>query len=443
MEVSSVAITGVGILSPLGIGSQTFWENLAAGKSGIEKSRRFHCTAAPGEYVGEVRDFTDESIKKVYLKPQRKSIKLMCHEIQLGVASANLAVEDAGLKLDEKGALATEQKNGVQLDRNRVGVAYGANLMLSLPTKLTDGIKVSMTESGDFSIPGWGAQGLGKMDPLWLLQILPNMPACHIGITFDARGPNNSLTLDETTGCSAMTESLSVLRRKWADIMLTGTTGTRLHEVKSMHTRMWYQVAFDPNDPTHSCRPFDVRRNGQVMAEGACTMIFENEENAKARGARVLAHMLGGRSTSVCNLKGEADLKQAAINAMQGAMQVAGVTPDEIGHVNAHGLGTQESDLAEAQAIHAVFGSRGSEVPVTALKGALGNPGASCGSLETAASIIGLSHGMIPPTVGCDQPDPACNLNIVRKATPTNNKLFVKLNFCYTGQASAVVIRGA
>ncbi len=442
MEVASAAITGVGILSPLGVGSQTFWENLAAGKSGIEKSQRFHCTAAPGEYVGEVREFTEESARKVFLKPQRKSIKLMCHEIQLGVASANLAVEEAGLVLDEKGALATEQ-NGVELDRNRVGVAYGANLMLSLPTKLTDGIKVSMTESGEFSIPGWGANGLGKMDPLWLLQILPNMPACHIGITFDARGPNNSLTLDETTGCSAMTESLSVIRRKWADIMLTGTTGTRLHEVKSMHTRMWYQVAFDPDDPTHSCRPFDVRRNGQTMAEGACTMVFENEAHAKARGAKILAHMLGGRSTSVCSRTGEVDLQQAAVNAMRGAMRTAGVTPADIGHINAHGLGTWDSDLAEARAIHEAFGALGSKVPVTALKGALGNSGASCGTLETAGSIIGLSHGMIPPTVGCDQPDPACNLNIVRKTTPTDNKLFLKLNFCHTGQASAVVIRGA
>lgn len=429
VEVQSVAITGIGILSPLGIGTQVFWENLAAGKSGIAKSQRFHCTAAPGEYVGEVREFTEESARKVYLKPQRKSIKLMCHEIQLGVASANLAVEEAGLVLDN-------------VDRNRMGVAYGANLMLSLPTKLTDGIKVSMTESNEFSIPGWGAHGLGKMDPLWLLQILPNMPACHIGITFDARGPNNSLTLDETTGCSTMTESLSVLRRDWADVMLTGTTGTRLHEVKSMHTRMWYEVAYDPDDPTHSCRPFDVRRSGQSMAEGACTMIFEQEKFAKARGAKVLAHMLGGRSTSVCSRSGEADLKQAAVNAMRGAMQVAKIAPGDIGHINAHGLGTRDSDLAEARAIHEVFGSLGSKVPVTAQKGALGNPGASCGSLESAASIIALSHGMIPPTVGCDQPDPECNLNIVRETTPTDNKLFLKLSLCHTGQASAVVIRG-
>jgi 3-oxoacyl-[acyl-carrier-protein] synthase II len=144
-------------------------------------------------------------------------------------------------------------------------------------------------------------------------------------------------------------------------------------------------------------------------------MIFETEANAKARGAKILAYMLGGRSTSVCSPTGEANLKQAAVNVMRGAMQAAGVRPEEIGHINAHGLGTKDSDLAEAQAIHEVFGPRGSTIPVTALKGTLGNAGASCGSLETAGSIIGLSHGMIPPTVGCDQPDPACNLNIVRK----------------------------
>ncbi len=429
-ETPSIVITGVGILSPLGIGSQTFWDNLAAGKSGIDKAQRFHCTAAPGEFVGEVRDFTEESAKKVYLKPQRKSIKLMCHEIQLGVASANLAVEEAGLNLEN-------------MDRNRIGVAYGANMMLSLPTKLSDGVKASLEETGEFSIPKWGSSGLGKMEPLWLLQILPNMPACHIGITFDARGPNNSLTMDDTTSCSVMTESLSVMRRNWADAMLTGATGTRLHEIKSVHMNLWDELGYDAADPTHSCRPFDVRRNGQVIAEGACTMVFENETHAAARGATILGHVLGGRSTSVCSRSGEIDLKQAAINAMQGAMSAAGVSPGDIGHINAHGLGSPKADLLEAQAIHEVFGERGSTIPVTSLKGALGNAGASAGMLETAGSVLALKHGMIPPTIGCEQPDPACNLNIVHETTPIDNKLFVKLNFCRSGQASAVVIRGA
>ena len=427
-----VVITGVGVFSPIGIGADVFWQALAAGKSGIHPIDRLSYTALPENVGGEVKDFTESSAKKVYLKQQRKSVKVMCREIQLGVASATLAMEHSGLDLE-------------QIDHGRLGVDFGANQMFSPPEVLKDGC-VACVEGADrqFNFERWGTSGLGGMEPLCLLKYLPNMPACHIGIAADAQGPNNSLTHSEASGNLAMGEALRIIMRGGADMMIAGSTGTRLHPVKCMHAAFWDELAHVDDEPEKWCRPFDLHRTGQVVGEGACSFIFEEESHAESRSATVLGTVLGAGSSCVVDRQGRAGIRQALTNAMRAAISDADLSPADVGHINAHGLGTKQGDIDEAAAIQDVFDEHAATVPVAALKSCLGNSGAGSGTLELAGSLLALKHGVVPAGLNYDSPDPACPLNVVHtEPLAVANKVVLNINVTSQGQASALVVCGA
>ncbi len=426
----NVVITGLGILSPIGIGRDAFWDSLSTGRGGISQVQMFDCSIIPGGVAGEIKDFTDETAKKVYLKAQRKSIKVMCRDIQLGVASAALAIEDAKLPLD-------------QVNHERMGVEFGANLMLTPPGTLLDPNQACLDEQQQFHFEKWGTEGLGDMEPLWLLKYLPNMPACHVGIYADARGASNSITLEDASANVSVREAAAIIRRNRADIMIAGATGARVHPVKAIHTLLWHEFASKAKDPNRCVRPFDVNRCGTALGEASCTLIMEEEQHARARGAEILGTVLGAGSSCVADASGRANIRQCVANAMRTALRVAGLEPAEIGHINAHGLGGRESDLEEARAIHDVFGAHAGTVPVVGLKGFWGNSGAGDGALEMAASLLALKQGCIPFTLNCDQPDPECGLNIVTgQPLPTTNKTFMNVNFTRIGQGSVVIVRG-
>jgi 3-oxoacyl-[acyl-carrier-protein] synthase II len=418
-EERQTVITGVGIISPLGIGADAFWDALVSGRSGFGKSETFEFLPAA---VAEVKGFN--AAKFLVQREHKKSLKAMCREVQMGVVSAKVALDHALLDM------AAEAKD-------RVGVEFGANLMLSSPTELADG-GASCEEDQRFHFERWGANGITKMDPLWLLKFLPNMPACHIGINIDAHGPNNSLTLDDAAGMLAVREAVRIIARGHADVMVAGSTGTRVHPMKTIHALMWDEV-----DPEGICRPFDVTRKGQVVGEGACSLILEEESHAVARGAKIYGRILGAGASCVCSPEGKSDPRRALVLAMQAALRDADLTPDDIGHVNANAMGSTVGDLQEALAIHDVFGARGSRIPVTALKSVLGNSGSGCGSLEFAGPLLGAHHGLVPPTQNVIQPDPACNVNVVRgEALPEANRTFIKVSVTRRGQAAAIVARG-
>jgi 3-oxoacyl-[acyl-carrier-protein] synthase II len=424
-----VVITGIGIVSPIGIGKDEFWNSLRTGKGGI-RATRYLCDFPPASRIAaEVQDFNASAFTKT--REQKKAIRVMCREIQLGFAAASLALDDAGFKEGE-------------VDPERLGVEFGANLMLSPPEDLCEATYACSEPDQEFHYDQWGDVGLGTMFPLWLLKFLPNMPACHIGIAADARGPNNSVTLDEASSNLAIGEALRVIARGHADIMITGSTGTRVHAVKSIHAVLWDQLAKSENGTEAVCRPFDRNRNGQVIGEGSAVLILEDAGHAKERGAHVYGRILGAGSSCVCSTDHRGDTRKSLSLAIRAALRDAGLAPKDIGHINAHGLATPESDLHEAQAIHDVFGEYGSRVPVTALKSYLGNSAAGCGSMELAASLLAVTHGAIPPTLNYRSPDPECRLNIVTGGLlPTENRIFLKLNVTRMGQASAVVVAGA
>ncbi|MBW3541059.1 MAG: beta-ketoacyl-[acyl-carrier-protein] synthase family protein [Planctomycetes bacterium] len=441
-----VVITGVGVLSPLGIGAETFWQNLRAGHSGIAPIRLMSHSAAPQNIGGEIRDFDEQSAKKTYLKPLRKSLKVMCREIQLGTASAALALEHAGFAVGDKGL------EPGQLNHERLGVDFGANLMFSPPEVLQDPCSKCVDDDDPqhaFHYERWGPEGenagatsgMGSMEPLWLLRYLPNMPACHIGIFADARGPSNSLTLDEASGNLSIAEAWRIVRRDKADVMIAGTTGTRLHPVKTLHAALWDELAESDEPPQCWCRPFDQRRTGQVVAEGACSLILEEESHARNRGAQILGRVRGAGAACVVSRDGRPQPRKALAAAMRKALGDAGLTPGDIGHINAHGLGGRRADIEEAIAIHEVFGPHAATVPVTALKSALGNSGSGCGTLELAGSLLALQEALIPVTLNYETPDPECPLTIIHgEPRRTDNPIVLSINVTRMGQASALIV---
>lgn len=430
-SATRVVITGLGLVSPIGIGIDRFEAGLKAGHSGIAPISLIPYSAAPGGIGAEVKELTDETAKTTWLKGQRKSFKVYSRDIQLGVLAAIIGIEHSGLKVEE-------------LAHERIGVEFGSNQMYSPPDVLQGGADACADERLEFHFDRWGQTGLHSMEPLWLLKYLPNMPACHISILADARGPSNSLTLNEASGNASIGEAIRIMRRGQADIMITGATGTRTASIKGIHAALQDELANHPGEPPETwSRPFDATRNGQVLGEGAAAIMLETEAFAAARGATVYGSILGTGSSCVIDKQGRANYRLAFVNAAKAAFRDAGVTADDIGHINAFGLSTVRCDAEEAAAIHDLFGTRAEQIPVTAFKSQLGNSGAGSGPLELAASLLGLRAGVVYPTLNYRTPDPACRLNIIHGApAPISNKLFLKLSTTDMGQATALIAAG-
>ena len=432
-----VVITGVGVVSPLGIGLEPFLASLKAKRSGVDVvTDVMDASAAPGNVGGEVPDFDDGITKEAMPKKQRKFVKVMCREIELGVVSALQAVEHSGLNLDD-------------LDRSRMGVDFGANLMFSPPDVLADACAACVeplpdgsADAREFQYDKWGQTGMKVMEPLWLLKYLPNMPACHIGIALDARGPSNSLTMGGASGNAALSEAARIIERGRADVMVAGTTGTHLHPTKTLNVGLFGELAEGDGPPSTWCKPYDARRTGQVVGEGACTVILEEYEHAVARGATIYGEALGFGSACVSEPDGTGHLEKAIAVAGRAALRDAGLAPGDLGHVNGHGLGTQKSDAAECRGLAGLL--EGADVPVTGLKGFTGNAGAGSGVQELVASLLMLREGLIPVCLNLDTPDAAAaGLSFVTgdHRPDGGGKVFLNLNGTRGGQASAAVIR--
>ena len=432
-----VVITGVGVVSPLGIGVEPFLASLKEKRSGVDVvTDVMDASAAPKNVGGEVPDFDDGITKGVMPKKQRKFVKVMCREIELGVVSALQAIEHCGLDLDN-------------LDRSRIGVDFGANLMFSPPDVLSDACEACMeplpggdADAREFQYDKWGQTGMKVMEPLWLLKYLPNMPACHIGIALDARGPSNSLTMGGASGNAALSEAAHIIERGQADVMVAGTTGTHLHPTKTLNVGLFNELASDDGPPASWCKPWDANRTGQVVGEGACTVILEEYEHAVARGATILGEALGFGSACVAEPDGTGHLEKAIAVAGRAALRDAGLSPAGLGHVNGHGLGTQASDVAECRGLIDLLD--GADVPVTGIKGFTGNAGAGSGVQELVASLLMLREGLLPVCLNLETPDPAAgSLSFVTgdHRPDGGNKIFLNLNGTRGGQASAAIIR--
>jgi len=425
----------MGLISPLGNCVDTFWEALRTGRSGVAPLASLSPEGLPICCAGEARDFTGVIDDFGRLQPDqkrtiRKGLKVMCREIQMGVAAAQRALADAGLQ------------PGV-FDPERTGVVYGSDYIMTMPDEFMEGVRSCIGEDRQFHFERWAEEGLPKVTPLWLLKYLPNMPASHIAIYNDLRGPNNSITLREASANLAVSEAYCTILRGGADTVIAGATGSRVHPLQIVHVALQEQVAECRGEPARCCRPFDLQRSGMVVGEGAGAIVLEELQTARARGARILAEMVGYGSSSVIERSSLARRGPALRNALQQALVSAGISPEQVGHIQAHGLSTRQCDIEEAWAIQEVFGQRPRPVPVTAAKSYFGNLGAGSGLVELIAGLRALQEGRLFPVLNYDTPDPECPVAAVRDLdTPAGSSL-VNLSVTPQAQASAVLLRCA
>jgi 3-oxoacyl-[acyl-carrier-protein] synthase II len=430
-----VVITGMGLISPLGNTKEAAWDTLAAGRSGVGPLRCLPAENLPIRCAGEVHDFTGDisdfgPLEKEQVRSIRKGLKVMCREIQMGVAVAQLALHDAGLKPGD-------------YDVDRTGVVYGSDYIMTAPEEFTAGVRSCLTPDGQFDFARWATDGMPKVTPLWLLKYLPNMPASHVAIFNDLRGPNNSITLREASAMLAVAEAYGTIVRGHAQTMIAGATGTRLHPLRTVHVALQEECAVGDGDPEKMCRPFDLHRTGMVLGEGAGAIVMEELNAAQARGAPILAEVVGFGSSAAAHLLAGGNIRQAVENVVRQALAKSQLTPDQLGHYHAHGLATRKCDEDEAVAIDAVFGSRAQPLPVTAAKSYMGNLGAAGGMVELIASVLALQQGKLFPILNYETPDPRCPIHAAVSGDDPAGDSFLKVNVTPQGQASAVLVRRA
>jgi 3-oxoacyl-[acyl-carrier-protein] synthase II len=432
-----VVITGCGVMSPIGCSKDTLWESLRAGRSGVASIGSMPTETMPVKAGGEVRSFTGQiddfgplslSVKKTI----RKGLKVMCREIQMGVAAAQWAISDAHLDLDA-------------FNRDRIGVIFGSDYIMTQPEEFAAGVRACLAEGSllesSLRLEWWPTKGMPQVTPLWLLKYLPNMPACHVAIYNDLRGPNDSLTVREASSNLAIGEAYNTIQRGAADVIVTGATGSRVHPLRTVHTLLQEEIALGDADPHRLARPFDQHRTGMVIAEGAATVILEDWEFARRRGAPILGEVIGYGSSCVMNAQGQSQREQALVNVMRQSLAMAGIAPEQLGHLHAHGVSTRSGDIAEARAIRQVCGGPLQSPPVVAAKSYFGNLGAASGMVELIASLMAMQSGQLFTTLNYDTPDPECDIAVVTDPSTPSGETMLNLNVTPQGQAGATLVR--
>lgn len=425
-----VVITGVGVVTPLGNDPDKLVAGLRNRTSGIGPLTQVPQGVLSVDYAAEASEFSGDisdygPMDKKLQRTIRKGSKVMCREIEMGVAVAQLALGDAGLDIDSR-------------DRDRTGVVYGCDYIMSLPQEFATGIEKCLDEDGKFDFQRWGQEGKPEVNPLWLLKYLPNMPASHIAIYNDLRGPNNSITVREASPGAALAEAFSTISRGHADVLVVGSTGSRIHPLRSLHADMQETLASNQTDPSTMSRPFSANRDGSVLGEGAGAMVCETLQHAEARGAKILGEVVGYGSSAVGPSFGDGFMQTAIANVLRAAS--GDEDKSKIGHIHAHGLGTFDSDAQEAAAINEVFGPPSDQPPVTTAKGNIGNLGAGGGMVEMIASLKALG-GTLFPILNCDAPADECPINACVDDSTAAGSQFINVNLTPQGQASAIRIR--
>ncbi len=416
-DLSDIVITGLGVVTPIGIGRDEFWRSLEVGRCGIEPLTE-PATASDPLYVGAVLKNFDA---KQYVTP-RKALKVMALELQTAYSASRLAWQDAGLGEGD-------------VDPDRVGVLFGSETFSGEAADLADAVK-ACSDNGRMQFERWGTSFAKTIAPLWMLKSLPNMPACHVGIAVDARGPNNSIVSDEVSGLLALQEAAVIIQRGAADMMVVGSTGSRTSPGRLVYRHpSLYNTSATQEFPY--CMPYDLRRRGLVPGEGAGAIIIESRDHAARRGARPLARLAGWSSRFGAPKAHLAGSAQSIAAAAQSALESAGIVSHALAHVSGQAYSHPVLDATEAAGLSQVIG----QTPVVGYSSYFGQLCGGCGIVELVASLLSLHKGITLPTLGYAQHDPNCNLNVLTSAQPIDEQRYaLKLSFTPYGQAAAVVI---
>lgn len=373
-----VVVTGMGVLSPVGNGLDAYWDGLTSGRSGIGPITLFDAAAFPVRFAGEVKDFD------VTQWVDRKEARRMDRVTQLGVAASLDAVKDSGLQITDE-------------NRDRVGVFIGSGIG-GLRT-LEDQIRVLIERGPD------------RVSPLIIPMMIVDITSGHVSMILGARGPNEAVATACATGNHAIGDAAHIIARGDADVMIAGGTEAAITPIGVAGFANMKALSTRNDAPEKASRPFDVDRDGFVLGEGAGILVLEEREQAIARGARIYAELAGyGLSADAYHITAPAVQGEGAQRAMRMALKNAGMRPEDIGYINMHGTSTGAGDVAESQAIAAVFGDK---VAVSSTKSMTGHTLGAAGGIESVASILAIERKMLPPTINLENQDPECPLDYV------------------------------
>ena len=419
-----VVITGIGVVSPNGVGRQAFSEAIVEGRSGVGPIESFDTTGLAVKIAGEVKNFDVTP----YLGEHRKNARAMSRAVGFAVGAAALAMDDSGL---EK----------ARLNPERFGVCMGTGITPMDMAELAGPIARGMAD-GRLDLSKFSAARAESMDPLWLLKHLPNMAASHVSILHGAMGPNNTIVTACAAGTQAVGEAFRLIQRGDADIMLAGGCDSRLDPLMLVAYQAMSAVSRSTRSPSEVSRPFDGERDGFVLGEGAAMLVIESLQKAKRRGATIYAEITGyGSSFDAYGLtRPEPDGKGAALS-MKAALKEAKLDPSDVSYINAHGTSTRLNDLMETKAVKRVFGHRAPSIPMSSQKSMVGHLIGASGALEAAATAITLQHGVVPPTINQSRRDPACDLDYVpNTAREMPLKTAISNSFGFGGQNASLVM---
>ena len=408
--INRVVITGIGAFTPLGKNMMETWDNLIAGKSGIDYITLFDAETMITKFAGEVKDFEPTD----YIN--RKDARRMDRFAQLAVAAGYQAVENSGLKID-------------QSNQDDIGVYVGSGIG-GLGT-LFEQSKVLIEKGPD------------RVSPFLAPMMIADIAAAQVSIALGVKGPNFCTTSACSSGSDAIGLAYELIRRGGAEVMLAGGTEAIINPLGVTAFNSLHALSTRNDAPQRASRPFDTERDGFVIAEGAVVFVMESLQHALNRNANILAELVAYAATSDSfHVTQPLENGEGAARAMQNALKSGGIKPEEIDYINAHGTSTQLNDAMETKAIKTAFGDYAYKVPVSSTKSMTGHLIGCAGAIEPAICIMTILNGMIPPTINYENPDPECDLDYVpNTARPAEVTTALTNSFGFGGHNSVLILR--
>ncbi len=403
-----VAVTGIGLVTPIGIGNEATWQAVCNGRSGVKRVTKFDPTEHKTQIAAEINGFDPELYMNA--KEARKTDTF----IQYAVTAAKFALEDSGLEITEE----LSPRVGTIIGSGIGGMETYVNTVLTMNEK-----------------------GPGRLSPFFITNIINNMAAGYVSIFFNAKGPNCCTTTACAASAHAIGYAAQAIRNGEADAMFAGGTEAPVIPLTFAGFNAMRALSTRNDEPAKASRPFDRERDGFIIGEGAGMLILEELESAKKRGAHIYAEIVGyGMSSDASHIT--APSLDGPERCMKAALHDGGVNPDEIDYINAHGTSTPLNDANETNAIKAVFGERAYKIPVSSTKSMTGHLLGAAGAVEAAFSVLALEHGILPPTINQEVPDPECDLDYVPNQTrETKIKTALSNSFGFGGTNASLIFR--
>ena len=406
-----VVITGIGPVTPIGIGKENFFESLKAGKNGIDRITNFDPTGYTCQIAGEVKDFNAEDFI------DKKEIKRMDKYAQFAFAAAKLALEDSKLDLSK-------------IDRERAGVFVGNGI---------GGMETLHNQYEKLFL-----KGASKVSPFFIPMVIANMAAGQIAIAFGIHGPTESIVTACASGTNAIGDAFFAIQNGEVDYMFAGGTEAAVSPAGVAGFAIMKALCTDHNDdPAHASRPFDKNRSGFIMGEGAGFILLEKLEIAKARNAHIYAEIIGySRNNDAYHITTPAPGGEYAAKCMQLALENAGINPEDMDYINAHGTSTHFNDAGETLAIKSVFGEHAYKLAVSSTKSMTGHMLGAAGGMEAIATALAIDNGIIPPTINYETPDEGLDLDYVpNKSRAAEINIAMSNSFGFGGHNACLVFK--